>query len=313
MALDLKAWLKDMGVADDQVEVLLPGLTVAAPNIEKATLRQSDFSREMDGLRAKQTALDEANARVNQELIDIAGMRADGAPVTEAMRLSLATAQGEVARLSTIITTKATELGLDPKTVIGEPAAPVVTPPAGGAPNLDGYVKAEDLNTRLGQMGTFMLDLTAMLPVIQNEHHRLTGEFLDATSIINEFKSRASDPANRNRDGSFKKPADVRAIWEDTHGIAAKRTAQSEAAQAQLVKDAEDRGYNRARTEAALPGETPAGRHSIVLRKAGDTTHASKAVNTGATPAGRNSRISSAASALATHRYADGKWPVAGT
>jgi hypothetical protein len=312
MALDLKAWLKDMGVKDDAVEAVLPALTDAAPNIERATLRQSDYSKQMDDLRAKQTALDAANDRVNQELIDIAALRNEGGQVTEEMRNSLAKAQGEVTRLSTILTTKAAELGLDPKTIIGEPAPPA--PPRTGGdppPNLEGYVRVDDLNQRVGQMGNFMLDLTAMLPVIQHEHHQLTGEFLDATTIINEFKSRAADPANRNRDGSFKKPADVRKIWEESFDIPAKRAAKSEATQSQLIKDAEQRGYERARTESTLPGETPVGRHSVVLRQAGAEGRAPKATNVGGSPAGRSNRISSAATALATHRYANGKQPPA--
>lgn len=314
MALDLKAWLKEMGVKEDKIDGILPELAGAESNIERATLRQSEFSREMDGLRAKQTALDAANDRVNQELIEIAAMRADGGTASTEMLTNLAKAQGEVTRLSTIITTKAQELGLDPRAIIGE-AAPAPAPAGGGtaAPDLTGYVKADDLNQRVGQVGSFMLDLAAELPAIQHEHHQLTGEFLDAKSIIAEFKTRASDPANRNRDGSFKKPADIRTIWEEAHQIPEKRTAAQTAAQTQLITDAEQRGYQRARTEGTLPGETPVGRHSPVLRQAGDTARVPKAANTSTAPATRSNRISSAASALATHRYANGQRPAATT
>lgn len=308
MALDLKQWLTEMGVKPDAIDGILPALADAAPNIEKGTLRLSDYSREMDGLRAKQTALDTANERVNQELIDIAEARSAGEPITAEMRNALAKAQGEVTRLSTVLTTRASELGLDPKTILGE-----VPPPADDSarrtvppPSLDGYARSDDLNARVAAMGTYVLDLMADLPAIQHEHHMLTGEFLDPRAVVTELKRRATDPANRNRDNTFKQPADLRAIWEESHQIGEKRTARATADLDAKLKDAETRGYERARTEQTLPGEHAPGRHSPVLRQAGDPARQQKMQ----TPQNRsNTRISQAASALATHRYADGKRP----
>lgn len=305
MAIDLKSWLKDMGVKEDKIDAILPDLSPAADNIEKSTLRLADYSRNMDQLKKDRTALEAANDRLNNELAEFATMQAAGEPVTKAMRDDLAKAKAEVTRLQTVITTRSTELGLDPKDIIGE--APVVKPGDDKpAVDLTGYAKVDDLNQRLSNATDYFLTLPADLAAIQHEHQQLTGEFLDTRAIVAEVKRRATDKSNRNADGTVKQPVDVRAIWEETHQIAEKRTAQAAARHDKEIKDAEERGFQRARSESTLPGESAPGRHAPVFRKAGETRehmvqHAQRPTN-----GVRNDRISQATSAFATGKYRGG-------
>lgn len=305
MALDLKAWLTEIGVAADKIDAILPALgdTVAA-NIEKSTLRQSDYSTKMNALGVAQTKLDEANERLNLEMVEWSETQQAGGVITEKMRKDLAKAQGEVARLTSVITTKSTELGLNPAEIIGD-VPPVVVPPTPAGPDLSGYAKFTDLDTRFGNVGDYLMQLPVEIAVIQHEHQELTGEWLDPREIIKEVKARATDKLNRNADGSFKKPVDPRSIWEETNGIAAKRTTRQTEAHTAEIKAAEERGYERRATEAALPGQQPIGRHSPVLRQAGNAQDGgSKAPRPG--QAGHASRLSGAATALATHKYRPG-------
>jgi hypothetical protein len=308
MALDLKAWLVEMGVPSDKIDGLLPALSdpAVAANIEKTGLRLSDYSRQMTGLQSKQAELDAANERLNLEMVEWAETRNQGGEVTEAMRRDLAKAQGEVTRLKSIVTTKATELGLDPKTVIGEEAPPArVDPPPAAVPNLDGYVKQD----QLGAYGRFQLMLARDLPRIQHEHQQLTGEWLDPGAIISEFETRASDRLNRNADGTFKKAIDLRAIWEEKFDVAAKRTAKDMATREAEREAAREEGRQEIRSQAALPGQQAPGRHAPIFTRPGN---ADPAKTPRPSQVANADRISKAASALATHRYRTTMVPATG-
>jgi hypothetical protein len=311
MALDLKAWLLEQGVPAHKADDVMPLLagTPFAENIDKSigtidrlTASATKLQEREAALTAAQTKLDQANERLNQEMVEWAEERAKGGVVTDQMRADMAKAQGEVTRLSAIVTSKATELGLDPKAILGEP--PVVTPPARTdvtPPNLDGYAKTADINKQLGSYGRYLMTLPATLLRIQHEHQTLTGEWLDPEVIVREIETRGSDPRNINRDGSLVKPIDATAIWEEKFDIQAKRTAKA-AADSKAHDDAiREEGRQEIRSQAALPGQQPQGRHSPVLRQAGDTAHAPRLQRPSS--AASADRISKAASALATHRY----------
>jgi hypothetical protein len=208
------------------------------------------------------------------------------------MRADMAAAHGEVTRLKTIITSKATELGLDPKTIIGEEPPAAVVPPVN--PNNDPdprYLGRE----QFGQAADLLLTIPAELQQIATEHFELTGKHLDVRPLVAEFKARAGakrpDPA---------KPLDIRQIWESTHNIPAVRSEQAAAAHTAEMAAAEERGYARARTEATVPGASPAGHHSPVLRNRPSEGPKLQRPST----AGKQDTISKAASALATHKYA---------
>jgi hypothetical protein len=306
MALDMKAWLQEMGVSAHKIDDVISSFGGdVVTNIEKFGLRQSDYSQKMDGFTAKeksltdaQAKLDDANERLNAEMVDWAETQRGGGEITEKMRADYAKAQGEVARLTAVITTKATELGLDPKAIIGEVVPSKVEPPP---TNLDGYAKIDDLNIRTGNIGRYLMGLNTQINKIQHEHQQLTGEWLDPETITAEIEARASDKLNRNSDGTFKKPIDARAIWEEKYQIPEKRATKSKTEHDTEIRNAEARGEERARSQAAIPGQSATGRHSPVLTRAGEADHQSKLPRP--SQAATFDRVSKAASALATHKY----------
>lgn len=298
MALDLKAWLIEQGVKPADVDTIVPVLAPAADNIEKSTLRQADYSTKLNALQAKQTELDAANDRLNAEMLEFSEARAAGEPITEKMRQDLAKAQGEVTRLQSIITTKATELNLDPKSIIGEvPAAPAK--PAQPEIDLSGYVKADDVNGRLGRFADYMMMLPAELQDIANEHFDLTGKRLSTKAIMEEVKRRASDKSNFDANGQPKKPIDARAIWEERENIPQLRQTKQQEAHAAEIKAAEDRGYERRATEQSLPGHEAPGRHAVVFKR----PEGSEPKLQRGTPVAQENRITRAASAFASGKY----------
>ena len=304
MALDLKAHMKTAWkLSDEDIEKVFPVLTPVAGEIEKDGLRLQDYNRSMDKLRTDQQALKDANDRLNAEMVDWAATQSAGEPITKKMRDDLAKAQGEVARLQSVITTRATELNLDPKEVIGEAAPAQPAQPVQPAIDTDKFLTREDHQRALGEFTSYLMTLPAELQQIAQEHHALTGEYLDTRTIVSEIQTRARDKGNRNSDGTVKKPIDARAIWEEQHQITDKRAAAATAAHDKEITEAEERGRQAARTEAALPmGATP-GRHAPVFRKAGETRdhmvqHAQRPTNVA-----RADRITSAATALSEGRY----------
>lgn len=295
MALDLKAWLADLGITDAAVvEQIVPALTPAAGRIEEGFLRQSDYSRKSGELQAKQTALDTANEALNAEMVEWASTRDAGGVITDKMRADMAAAQGEVTRLSTIIKSKAAELGLDPATLgLADPPARVDPP----TPPVNNDLDPRYLDRQqFGAAADLLLTIPAELQQIAQEHFDLTGERVDVRPLVAEFKARASakrpDPT---------KPVDIRQIWESTYAIPAKREAAAAAVRATETAAAEERGYQRARTEATVPGASPVGHHSPVLRNR--PTDGPKLQRPSV--AGKADTVSKAAAALATHKYAN--------
>lgn len=293
MALDTKQWLKDLGVADDQIDTVAAALSPHSGKIEEGFLRQSDYSRRSSELQTKQTALDTANERLNAEMVEWAQTRDAGGEITNKMRTDMAAAQGEVTRLTTIIKSKASELGLDPATLgLAEP--PVhVDPPVRQTNDPDPrYVD----RAQFGAAADLLLTLPAELQQIAQEHFALTGEHIDVRPMVAEFKARAS--ATRQDPN---KPVDIRQIWESTYQIPAKRDAAAATVRAAETAAAEQRGYERARTEATVPGASPVGHHSPVLRnRPADGPKLQRP-----SVAGKVDTVSRAASALATHKYAN--------
>jgi hypothetical protein len=309
MALDLKAWLIEQGVPAVKVDDIIPMLaaTPFATNVEKSigtidnlTLRAQQVKDRETALATAQAAHADAEQRLNLEMVDWAEKQNAGGAITEQMRRDMAAAQAEVTRLKSIVTSKATELGLDPKTIIGDPD-PAPQPQPHPAPGPAG-ITDEVLNQRLGSYAQFQMMLAREMPRLQHEHQELTGEWLDPGTIISEFESRASDTLNRDRaTGQFKKPLDLRAIWEEKFAIPAKRAARDAATREAEREAAREEGRQEMRSQQALPGQAPQGRHSPVLRSAGDPANVSKAPRP--SQAAVSDRVSKAASALATHKY----------
>lgn len=306
--MDLKQWLIDNGVKADRVDAILPDLAPATSAIELGVTNTRDHAAQLAAIEATRQELAEANNRVNQELIEISAARNAGEPITAQMRTDLGAANARVAQLETILRTRGQEMGLNVEELI--PAARAAEPPAGGdrnAPDLSGYAKSEDVRRQMQNSARYLLSVPADLMQIAHEHRELTGEYLDTRAIVAEIERRAGDPKNYDGQGNLIKPADARAIWEETQGIPAKREAKAAATREAELQAARDEGYNRARTEAAIPGQEPVrGNHAPIFRRPTDAEgQASRIASRQGSGGGRLSRVQNAAGHLARHTYAD--------
>lgn len=256
---ELKAFFKELGLSDEEqaaVTVVLDKperLTL----LEKNQLRQADYSKQMNDLSKAQGQLKTANDNLNAEMAAWATEQAAGHVVTKKMRDDYEAAQLKVTQLTNRVTRIATDAGMDPtKALDGIDQTPaVVVPPTPTAPDLTGYVRADQFNG----LATMALTLPAELAAIANEHFDLTGERLDTRTIIAEIQARAGTRGNQ-------KTLDPRQIWEEQHAVPTKREAKATAAIDARLAEAERKGFERARSESALPVPPSHGERSPVLR-----------------------------------------------
>lgn len=264
--LEAKTWLKEVGFEDAQVEELAAKFTAAQlEKIAEGYMRQSDYDRQMNDGKAEiekaQADLAAANDRFNAELADWAKVQAEGKSVTTKMQADLEKAQADVFRLTQTFRRVATEHGIDAEAALKD--VNVVTeppkPPAAPQVDLTGYAKAD----QLGQIANLALTLPAELATLAQEHHDLTGKNLDQKALVAEIQKRATTRGNT-------KSLEPRQVWEEMHNIP---TVRAEAEQKRFdaaIKDAEERGRQRAITESALPGGAVApgsGKHAPIFGK----------------------------------------------
>jgi hypothetical protein len=261
MPFDVRKWLKDdLQFTDEELEKALPFFTdTRAAALEKGYLRQSDYSKHMDTLKAEQGKLQQANDRLNKEMADWAELQASGEAPTKKMRADLEKAQQDVLRLTQTVRRVAESAGLDPEQALKDAnALPPNPPPAPAAPDLSSFVKQEDYQKQIATLAELSLTLPAELAALSYEHQALYGEPPDTRKIVAEIKARASDRHNQ-------KPLDPRAIWEELYDVPAKRQAKSKAEYDAAIAAAEQRGREAALSEVQLPVGSPSGRHAVVL------------------------------------------------
>ncbi len=287
MAFDLDAFLKDLGATGEEETTLRAAL--GKPErltlLEQNQLRQSDFSKNSNALKAEQTKLSQASDRLTAEMAEWAKIQAEGGEVTKKMRDDLDKAQQKVLTLTQRVERVATEAGLDPAKALE--GIDQVVPPKKDEPapiDMSKYVSAE----QFAAMMNWQVDLATELPMIAQEHFDLTGERLDTRAFKSEIAERA-----KNKNANL----DPRAVWEDKYQIQPKREAKTQAARTAEIQQAEQRGFERARTEAALPTPSAPGQHSPLLKTVGEG-HTSKLQR----PAPEKG-IASAAAALQSGKY----------
>lgn len=257
MAFDAKKWLiEDMGFTEDEATALAPKLK--ADKIEASIGLMSANAAAQQQLQKAQADLQAANERLNVEMSEWAKLTsAEKAAATE-QQAALEAARVRAAQLETRLTSLATQHGVDPKSVLeGAVVVPEVKKPAADPNAVDPRYATMDA---FGAVANYNLDLAGALPYIAQQHFDLTGERLDTRAIVAEVKARSKKNEN----------VDPVAIWEDKYGIPAKRAAKEAEARAAELKAADERGYERARSEISIPGPQAPGRHSIVFGKRND-------------------------------------------
>ena len=232
-----------------------------ASKLKAAVKRQQDYSRAMDEGRAelatKAQELEAQNERLSSEMAQWASMTSEEQARATELRTSIEKHQARGLKLQQKVERLATAAGLDPGQILAEidqespmpsytPPQPLDqrTTPAPGytPPPQQGYDQ-----TAIATLAQMTMSVPAELHVIAREHKALTGEDLDPREIVAEVVRRAQTKGNT-------KPVDIRAVWEETHEIADKRTSANEAAIQRRIDAARAEGREAAMSENNVPG-----------------------------------------------------------
>lgn len=304
---DTLKWLKeDLGFSEADAKALLPKFEPVKAKVAGGYLRQADFSRAMNEgkqeLDRLQTELKTKDAQLTREMAEWASLQQGDDKKVEALRTDLEQTRLEKFQLEQRIRSVAEEHGIDVTKIIttapgqppvpGQPPAPIPGQPPPSPIDTSKFVGME----QFGGVVDYMLSLPAELAAIGYEHQQLTGEVLDTRPLVQELKARVAK----------KTPADIRTIWEETHKIPALRETKTKEKYDADIKAAEERGRNAARSEAALPGQHPAGHTAPVFTKIGAGSEGGSKLQRPA--AGASTR--GFAESLASRKYAQG--PAAG-
>jgi len=288
MAFDLDTFLKDIGATGDEEAQLRAALgkPERLTYLEGNQLRQAEFSKQMNALKTSQDELKAANERVTAEMAEWARIQAEGGEVTKKMQDDLHKAEQRALVLTQRVQKIASDAGLDPTKALEG----IDQPPPKVEPKVEPVDTSKFVGARqFADISNYLMALVTELPVLVDEHFALTGERLDTRALRAEIEARAK----------AKNPVlDPRAVWEEKYGIPEKRETKTREAREAEIKQAEQRGFERARSEAALPVPPSAGTRSPVLRTA-DGQARTSVLNRPAPETG----VRSAASALATGKY----------
>lgn len=253
MDFDLKRYLtEDMGFDEAAADAMLPNFTperVAKVAERYATPQQKQA---LAGLETAQANLQAAEQRLNGEIAEWSTMTAAEKANNEQMRNDLESAQRKVFDLQQKATRLAEQAGVDPKTVIGEPVVEPKKEVVAAPVDTSKFIDRETF----GNIASFQMELPATLQFIADQHFDLTGTRLDTRDIVKEIRARV---------GKAGADVDPIHVWEEKYDIAAKRQAKSDAALKQQLKDADDKGYERGRSEASIPSPSMPGRSAPVF------------------------------------------------
>ena len=292
MAFDVKKWLvEEMKFSAAEADEMAPKFSGERVSVlERSQLSVSEIAAAKAELTKTQNEYTAANTRLNAEMAEWATLTAaEKAQATE-LQASLEAAKTRTVQLEHRLTTLATEHGVDPTALLeGTVKIPEKVAPAAAAVDMSRFVGVD----QFGPLMDFQLQLPANLQYIEREHFALTGEHLDTREIITEIRTRAQQK-NAN--------IDPVAIWEGKYDIPAKRVAQAKAKYDDEMKQAEARGEERGRTNAALPGPSSPGRHAPIFGvKTNDGSIAGRtSVLKRPQP---ETGVRSAAAAFASHKY----------
>lgn len=259
MTFDTKRWLtEELGFTAEQAEALAPQFADRTEKIQAGYVGPAErqaFTAKQTEIANAQRQLEEANAKLSDELRQWAEMTAKEKAQSPALAAELEASRVRAAQLEARLTTLATQSGLDPKTLL-ENIAPAPEPkkePTVAPVDTSKFVTRE----QVAPIFDYQLDLPATLLHIQAQHQQLFGETLDPRKITAEIKARAA-----KNDQNI----DPIAIWEGLYKVPEKREAVNKAKYDADIAAAEARGREAAMTERAMPGPADPGRHAPIFR-----------------------------------------------
>lgn len=285
MGFDVEKWLTDeMDFSVDEAKALAPQFSSRSDKLEKGILRQSDYSRQMNDLKKLEGQLAENSERLNADLAEFATLTAGEQGEATKLRERIEKAENKAFALTQKITRFAEENGIDPKTLLGD-----VEPqrePEKKVAAFDDKALRGDFDAKIGGVAGYMLDLTAALPGIAEEYHRLTGKTFDQRAFVQGIKA---DIAAKKADN-----LDPQARFEAQFDIPTLRETAREKGITDRI--AAGRAEERAAvlSEQAIPGAQRPGEHSPVFKVGGESKLQRPQPST---------RLEGAVSALATGRY----------
>jgi hypothetical protein len=283
---DDRAWLIECGFSTTRADELLANDAdaAAAAKAREGFLRQSDYDRKMNSLKAE---FDTKQQQLDRDLAAWADMQAQDGEKSTAQLKKIQDLEASIFKQRQAIDAFATANNLDVKQILGDQPAAQPAPLAQPAtPALDpkDYLKASDV----ASMFDYTLNAAMVIPALQAEHQRLFGQPLDTRELQQEIFARVKT----------KQPIDLQAVWEAKYNVPTKRTEVAEAQRQAEINAAEERGYGKRVSEESLPGARPVGHVSPVLVRQGGAPIESKLQRPQP-----GSRITGAAEALASHRY----------
>lgn len=295
MAFDVKKWLvEEMKFTPEQAEQMAPSFTgdrVTA--LESGYVGKAERDRlaaEQAGIEKTRTELKALDDKLNKEMAEWATLSASEKAKATELQDSIEKAQQRALVLEQKLTRLASEHGMDPKTILeGAPIVPEPKKPEAPVLDPNKFVSTDVF----GNVAVFNLELAATMPYIVNEHKRLFGADLDPRDIVKTIKERA---------GKKDAVVDPMAIWEEKYGVSAKREELAQAARAEEIRQAELRGEQRARTQAALPGPTVPGKHAPVFQVRDQQGNPTVRTSKLSRPQ-PGETVNRAAAALASHKY----------
>jgi chromosome segregation ATPase len=283
MGFNVQKWLTDeMGFTAEEAAALTPQFMDRSDRLEKGILRQSDYSRQMNDLKKLETQLAENNEKLNADLAEFATMTAGEQGEATKLRDRIEAAETKALHLTQKITRYAETNGIDVKEVLGD-VEPVkkVEPVA-----FDDKALRGDIRNQIGGVANYLLDLTAVVDDIADEHQRLTGQRFNRREFIAGIKADIAAGKTENIDPVKR--------WEAANNIPTLRTEAETKRQNDAIAAAKEEGRMAGLSERALPGEGRPGENSPVFKMGGE----SKLQR----PQPGN-RLAGAVSALATGRY----------
>lgn len=289
MALDIKKFLMDdLGMDEaSATETAAKIKPEGIARVEKSVGLLAANEAAAAQIATTQAELQVTNDRLVAEMAEWGNLsKTEQAAATE-LRASLEAARVRATQLETRLTTLATQHGVDPKPLLeGTAVVPEVKKPV--------EVPADDRRfADLGQALAFNLDLPAALQYIADEHRELTGQRLDTREITALVKKNAAVK------GATINPVE---IWEEKFKIPELRQAKAQKAVDDRVAAADMTGYERGRSEAALPTSTTPGRHAPVFGRRDTAGHIQPRTSALQRPQPGTS-VQRAVAALATGKY----------